>query len=291
MIFDIIFSYDFYVVAIGVCILAIASAMVGCFSVYKGQSLVGDAIGHSSYAGVVLAFMIFQTKNPLILTLGAGIIGAISYHTINVIINNSKIRLDSALAIVLSGFFGLGLVLDSFIQGNANFSNASQAGLRNYIFGQASYIMREDIIFISSFSAISIILMLMFYKELIICIFDKDYAKSLGYSTKMIDNVLLVMMISLICVGLKTVGAILISSFLIIPCIAASQHSKNIKNVLILSSIIASVSSFSGVLISSTVDRMSTGPTIIIVMCILTLLSMVLVKYGMIAERKVRIQI
>ena len=224
MIFDIIFSYDFYVVAIGVCILAIASAMVGCFSVYKGQSLVGDAIGHSSYAGVVLAFMIFQTKNPLVLTLGAGIIGAISYHTINVII-----RLDSALAIVLSGFFGLGLVLDSFIQGNAKFSGASQAGLRNYIFGQASYIMREDIIFISSFSAIAIILMLMFYKELIICIFDKDYAKSLGYSTKMIDNVLLVMMISLICVGLKTVGAILISSFLIIPCIAASQHSKNIN--------------------------------------------------------------
>lgn len=279
---DIIFSYDFYIVAIGVCILSIASAMVGCFSVYKGQSLVGDSIGHSAYSGVILAFMIFRTRNPLILTLGACFMGVIAYQTINIIINYSKIKLDSALAIVLSGFFGLGLAMDSYIQGNSKFAGASQAGLRNYIFGQSAYIMREDVSMIFYFSLISIVLMIVFYRQLVMCIFDKDYAKSLGYSTKLIDNILLIMMILLICVGLKTVGAILISSFLIIPCICASLHSKNLKTVLFISSLVGVLSSFIGTYISSVVDRMSTGPTIIVVMCIFTILSMIFGRYGVI---------
>ena len=114
------------------------------------------------------------------------------------------------------------------------------------------------------------------------CIFDKDYAKSLGYSTKFIDNILLIMMILLICVGLKTVGAILISSFLIILCICASLLSKNLKTVLFISSLVGVLSSFIGTYISSVIDRMSIGPTIIVLMCIFTILSMIFGRYGVI---------
>lgn len=286
---DIIFSYDFYIVAIGVCILAVASAMVGCFSVYKGQSLVGDTIGHSAYAGVILSFMIFQIRSPLILTLGACFMGIVAYQVINLITNYSKIKLDSALAIVLSGFFGLGLAMDSYIQGNSKFTKASQAGLRNYIFGQSAYIMREDVIMISCFCLVSILLMIIFYRQLVMCIFDRQYAQSLGYSTKFIDNVLLVMMICLISVGLKTVGAILISSFLIIPCICASQHSKNLKTVLFLSSMVGALSSLLGTYISSVVDKMATGPTIIVTMCVFTIISMFFGKYGVLFRNMRRV--
>lgn len=280
--FEILKSYDFLVVASGVTILAIASAMVGCFSVYKGQSLVGDAIGHAAYPGVVIAFMCFQTRNPLVLTFGAAILGIVAYLTIQSIVNNSKIKLDASLAIVLTGFFGLGVVLKTYTQGNPVYANASQAGLKNYIFGLAAFIMKDDVGIILGFSLFAILIMFLFYKELVVSIFDRDYGHSIGINSKAVDLVLLVMMISLIALGLKSVGAILISSFLIIPCICANQHSKKLKNVLIIAATVGGFSSFIGTFISSAIKGFSTGPTIILTMGSITLLSMVFGQYGLI---------
>jgi manganese/zinc/iron transport system permease protein len=142
---NILTNYSFLVVAAGTVILAIASGMVGTISVLKGQSLIGDAIGHSSFAGIVISFMLFQQRNPIILALGALFSGIIAFFSIQLIGKNSKIEMDSILALVLSSFFGLGMVLKSYIQGNPQYSNASQAGLQNYIFGQAAYLMRNDV--------------------------------------------------------------------------------------------------------------------------------------------------
>lgn len=100
-----ILGYDFFVVAFGTLILAASSAIVGSLSVYKGQSLMGDAVGHSTYPGVVLAFILMKTRNPFVLMIGAVIIGAIAYFLIQVIEKNSSIGMDASLAIVLSGFF------------------------------------------------------------------------------------------------------------------------------------------------------------------------------------------
>ena len=282
---DILFSYDFLVVALGTAILAIASAMVGCFNVYKGQSLVGDAIGHSSYPGVVIAFMCFQSRNPLILMTGAAILGVLAYLTIQVIDYNSKINLNSALAIVLTGFFGLGLLLKTYIQGNPTYINASQAGLKNYIFGLAAFITINDVIIILVCSLIVLLILKLFYRELVVGVFDKYYAKSIGINMVMVDLVLLVMTIILIALGLKSVGAILISSFLIIPCICANQYSKNIKNVLIIAAGVGAVSSFVGTYLSSAIAGFSTGPLIILTMGTITLLSMMIGKYGLIRKK------
>lgn len=283
---SLLFSYNFLVVAIGTVILAIASAVIGCFSVYKGQSLVGDAIGHSSYPGVVLAFMLFLTRNPLLLTLGAAFVGAIAYAHITSLIRNSKIHLDAALAIILSGYFGLGAVLKTHTQGNPLYVHASQAGIRNYIFGSAAYITKSDVYTIVAFSLFSLALLMLFYKEIVVNIFDQSYAKSIGISANVIDFVLLLMMISIIALGLKSVGAILISSFLIMPCICANQHSKRLKNVLIIASIVGAVSSFVGTYISTAVSGFSTGPSIILVMGIITFLSMLFGKYGLIKKQQ-----
>ena len=142
---NILTNYSFLVVAAGTVVLAIASGMVGTVSVLKGQSLIGEAIGHSAFAGIVISFMLFQQRSPILLALGAFISGMVAFFSIQIIGKNSKIELDSVLALVLSSFFGLGMVLKSYIQGNHQFSNASQAGLQNYIFGQAAYLMRNDV--------------------------------------------------------------------------------------------------------------------------------------------------
>ena len=126
---QILFSYDFLVVAIGTVLLAIPSAIVGCFSVYKGQSLMADAVGHASYPGVVVAFMLFSIRSSVILTLGAAVFGILAYLTIQLIRKHSVIDFDAALAIVLTGFFGLGMVLKSYLQGNPLYMRASQSCL------------------------------------------------------------------------------------------------------------------------------------------------------------------
>lgn len=271
-------SYDFLVVAIATMILAGSSSIVGCFSVYKGQSLIGDSIGHSAYPGIVLAYMITFSRDPFYLMIGAFIFGIIAYAVIQFISNNSKIDLDASLAIVLTGFFGLGIMLKTYVQGNNIYEGAVQSGLKTYIFGSASYIMKSDIYIISILSIFVLSLCLLFYKELILNIFDREFAKSIGVNNILIDIILLLMMIVMISVGLKMVGAILISSFLVIPCIFANQFSKNIKNVLFIAFLMATFSSFVGVYLSVVIKGFSTGPSIVVVMSFLTLLSFIFKK-------------
>lgn len=280
---NILTNYSFLVVAAGTVILAIASGMVGTISVLKGQSLIGDAIGHSSFAGIVISFMLFQQRNPIILALGALFSGIIAFFSIQLIGKNSKIEMDSILALVLSSFFGLGMVLKSYIQGNPQYSNASQAGLQNYIFGQAAYLMRNDVYLIILAAIISILLLLLFYKEIKIFVFDEQFARSVGIKASFLNWLILIMSMVLISVGLKAVGAILISSMLIAPAITGLQWSNRFPIVLLIAGIVGGGSAFVGTYISSTVKNMPTGPMIILMMSIVAIFSILFSPKGFIA--------
>lgn len=280
LLLELLKSYDFTVVAIGTILLSIASAFVGCMSLHKGQSLIGDTVGHSTFPGIILAYMLSQSRNPLILSIGAAIAGGVAYSFVLGMNRTSKIRLDACLAIILTGFFGLGMVLKSYIQGNKNYANASQSGLQNYIFGQAAYIRKDDVFLILGAAIIVLILFYIFYKELKLFVFDEQYAKSLGFRTSYLNLLLLLMVIILLSVGLKLVGAILISSFLILPAVTANQWSCHLGKVLLISGVSAGVSAFIGTVISSVEVGMSTGPTIILVMGTFAFLSMVIGPYG-----------
>lgn len=281
---EILSSYTFIIISIGTLFLAIASAIIGSLNLYKGQSLIGDAIGHSTFPGIVLIFMIFQTREPSMLLLGAMLTGGISYFLIQITSKYSKVRLDANLAIFLSGFFGLGMVLKSIIQGNPKFQGASQSGLENYIFGQASYMLEKDVKLIIIISLIVITLYVLFKKEIIVYIFDKEYSKTIGLNTNLIEGILLLMTIALVSVGLKAVGSILISSFLILPCVSANHWSKKLRNVMIIASLIAATSAILGTYFSSAYQGLSTGPTIILTMGSLTIFSMIFGKYGVLGN-------
>lgn len=281
---EILRSYTFIIISIGTLFLAISSAIIGSLNLYKGQSLIGDAIGHSTFPGIVLFFMIFQTREPSILLLGAMLTGGISYFLIQMSSKYSKVRLDANLAIFLSGFFGLGMVFKSVIQGNAKFQGASQSGLENYIFGQAAYMLEKDVKLIIIVSIIVITLFLLFKKEIIAFIFDREFAKTIGLNTGLIEFVLLLMTIALVSVGLKAVGSILISSFLILPCVCANHWSKKLRNVLIIASIVSAFSAVLGTYFSSIHRGLSTGPTIILTMGSITLISMLFGKYGVVVN-------
>jgi len=285
---DVLTSYSFLVVAIGTLLLAISSAALGTITVLKGQSLIGDAIGHSAFPGLVLAFMIFSSRNPLILLLGAILSGSVAFVLIQVINRNSKLGLDTILAVILSSFFGLGMALKSHIQGNPNYRGASQSGLSNYIFGQAAYMMEADVKIILVISVAVLLLLILFYKEIKVFVFDEVYAKTIGINEKFIYAIIMISAMSIIGAGLKIVGAILISSLLIVPSIAALQWSNDFFKVMVIASLIGGFSAIFGTYISTVYDGMSTGATIIVIMTSIAFLSLSFGPKGFIAKYKKR---
>lgn len=279
---EILRSYSFQIVALGTVILAITSSLVGSINLYKGQSLIGDAMGHSTLAGVIIAYMLFATRNPIVLLLGAMSTASISYFLIDYAKKNSKIGLDANMAIYLSGFFGLGLVLKSYIQGNENFIGASQAGLDNYIFGQAAYLLQFDVILISVCAVICSSIIIYFFKEFKVYLFDREFAILTGVPVNVLDYLVLFMTILTIGVGIKAVGVILISSFLIMPCVSARIWSNKYINTLIIGSIFSAISALLGSYLSTMYKGFSTGPVIILVSGIIFLISLIFGKNGII---------
>ena len=279
---SIITQYSFIVVAIGTMLLAMATGIVGTISILKGQSLIGDAVGHASLPGIILAFMISGRKSSLILMLGAIVAGIVAFLLIQIISEGSKIEADTAMAVILSAMFGMGMVLKSYIQGNQKIQGASQSGLASYIFGQAAYILREDVYIILAVSVISLALFILFYKEIKVYVFDMVYAYTIGINSRLTSLLIMIITMILIAAGLKAVGAILISSMLITPAVTGLQWSKSYEKVLMIAAVTGAVSAFLGTFISSAIKGFSTGPSIILIMSVIALFSVLFAPRGIV---------
>lgn len=285
---DILTGYSFLIVGAGTFLLASIAGAVGCITVLKGQSLIGDAIGHSAFPGIILSFMLFMQRDPVLLTLGAAISGTTAFMLIQVIKENSKLELDAILAVILSSFFGLGMVLKSYIQGNSLYKAVAQSGLSSYIFGQAAYIMKADVKLIVCLGIPTLVLLILFYKEIKLFLFDEIYARTIGIKTILLYAIILIMTMGIIAAGLKLVGAILISSLLIIPAITAMQWSERFSRVLVIAGAVGGISALIGTYLSTVYDGMSTGATIILVMGSFAMISLVIGPHGMISNIKMR---
>lgn len=279
---SIITQYSFIVVAIGTMLLAMATGIVGTISILKGQSLIGDAVGHASLPGIILAFMISGRKSAVILMFGAIVAGIVAFILIQIIAEGSKIEADTAMAVILSAMFGMGMVLKSYIQGNPKYQSASQSGLASYIFGQAAYILREDVYIILVVSIISLALFILFYKEIKVYVFDMVYAYTIGINSRLTSLLIMIITMILIAAGLKAVGAILISSMLITPAVTGLQWSKSYEKVLVIAAVTGAVSAFLGTFISSAVKGFSTGPSIILIMSVIALFSVLFAPRGIV---------
>lgn len=261
---DLFKLYSFQIVVVGITLLALASSLIGTINIYKNQSLIGDALGHSTLPGIIIAFMLTYKKDPITLLFGSVISAAISYFLIDYSNKNSKVGADANMAIFLSGFFGLGLLLKSYIQANPSFANASKAGLDKYIFGQAAYLREADIFLILIAFLLCLGIMIIFYRDIQCYLFDRQFANQIGINTKFLDYLLLFLTILVIGVGIKAVGVILISSLLIIPIVTAKKIGNSFLKVIGLSALFSIITSVLGSMVSTTYKGFSTGPTIII---------------------------
>ncbi len=270
-------DYPVIITLVGATLIGISSGIVSCYAVLREQSLLGDAIAHAALPGLCLAFLITLNKNPIGLLIGALIAGIAGTILITTIIRKSILKEDTALGIILSVFFGFGTLLLTMIQ---KIPTARQSGLESYIFGNAASMLLSDIKLMAVLTIGIIIITILFWKEFKSLIFDRQHFQSLGFSPLKIELILIILTVITIVIGLQAVGVILMSAMIIAPATAAKLWYKHLGGVMILAIIFAIVSGISGVLMSSTVSKLPTGPAIVISISAIVLLSLFLSPNG-----------
>lgn len=280
-------------VTLGSMLLTACAAIVGVFTFLKKKALVGDAVAHSVLPGICLAFIFSGSKNPFFLIIGAFATGWISLVIIDIITAKSKIKEDSAIALILSVFFGIGILLLTIIQKSGN---AAQSGLDHFLFGNAASLIGNDLIVFSIVAIILLAIVWVFFKELTLLAFDKDYAKSMGVPIRFIELILTTLTVMAVVIGIQAVGVVLMAAILITPAAAARFWTDKIKVLLLLSALFGAFSGLSGAFISYVAPSMPTGPWIVVVISSIAFLSFFLApKKGIISrayqQRKVVQQI
>ncbi|WP_299095477.1 metal ABC transporter permease [uncultured Metabacillus sp.] len=269
-------------VLIGTMLLGIASGVVGSFTLLKKQSLIGDAMAHSALPGVCIAFLLYGSKSLIWFLVGAAIAGLISAFFIQGIIQHSRIKEDSALGIIISVFFGFGIVLLTYIQHNGA---GNQSGLDDFIFGQAASMVSSDVQLIAVIALILLFITVLFYKEFKILTFDPQFAKGLGLPVPFINGLLLLLIVCSVVIGLQTVGVVLMAAMLITPAISARYWTDKLSHMMIISGIIGGFSGMTGTMLSTITEGMATGPLIIIAATVLFLVSLIFApKRGLLSK-------
>ena len=259
-------------ITLGTAILGAVTGMLGSFAVLRKQSLLGDAISHAALPGIAIAFLITGAKDSNTLLLGALVSGLIGTFWIRGIITKTHLKSDTALGLILSLFFGFGMLLLTFIQKQPN---ANQAGLDKYLFGQAATLVESDVWMMAIVTGICLFVLLLFWKEFKILLFDKEYAKTLGFNTKTIDILITSFIVLAIVLGLQTVGVVLMSAMLLAPAAAARQWTNSLAKMVFLAAIFGAFSGVFGTAISASQNNLSTGPVIVLVAAIFVFISFV----------------
>ena len=257
-------------VVLGSVLISSSAAVVGCFTFLKKKALVGDAVAHAVLPGICIAFLLQGDKGPIGLIIGAFITGWLALLCIDYIAKKSKLKEDTAIALVLSVSFGLGILLLTYIQ---HTGNASQSGLQSFLFGKAAALVGKDLIL---FAAVSIILLLMvglFFKELKIISFDEAYAKAIGMPVKAINLLLTSLTVLAVVTGIQAVGVVLMAAILITPAAAARFWTDKLFLMTLLAALFGAFAGFAGSFVSYAAPQMPTGPWIVMVISILALFS------------------
>jgi manganese/zinc/iron transport system permease protein len=268
---DLVFDYTLRTVALGAMALGAVSGVLGSFAVLRRQSLLGDAISHAALPGIALAFLLTGSKATLVLVVGAAIAGWIGTLIVMAIVKETRVPEDAALGIVLSVFFGLGLVLLTFVQRRPD---AAQAGLDTFLFGQAATLVGRDVLTIVGIGGIALLSVVLFWKEFKLLSFDPEFGASMGYPMQRIDVLLTTMLVLSIVIGLQTVGVVLMSAMIVAPAAGARQWTDRLGVMVLLAGVFGALAGLVGAVASSTARGIPTGPAIVLSVSTIVLLSL-----------------
>jgi manganese/zinc/iron transport system permease protein len=261
MLHDLLFDYTLRTVALGAATLGIVSGALGTYAVLRGQSLLGDAVSHAALPGIALAFLLTGSKAPFVLVVGAALAGWVGTLAVMVVVRRSRVPFDAALGIVLSVFFGFGLVLLVVIQ---RLPEGTQAGLDTFLFGQAAALVTRDVVVMSGLGVVALAAAFVLWKEFKLLSFDEEFGAALGLPMRRLDVALTTLIVIAIVIGLQTVGVVLMSAMLIAPAAAARQWTDRLGRMMGLAAFFGALAGVSGAVLSASTANLPTGPTIVL---------------------------
>ena len=270
------FMYGFMVKALVIAALVgCVCAVVSCYLILKGWSLMGDAISHAVLPGIVVAYLVH-------IPLGAGAFaaGLLNAAATGWIKERSRIREDSVMGAVFTGMMALGLILVTKVSSNIHFMHI--------LFGSLLGIEKRDMIQAVVCSLITLVLVIVKRKDILLYLFDQNHAKAIGLNVAFIHYLFLALTALTIVASLQAVGILLTVAMLIIPGCIAYLLTDRLNRMLCISVLSAVLSSLIGTYASYFLNG-ATGACIILTEALFFVLTMMFApKYGMIVRRKLR---
>lgn len=270
-------DYNTRVVVIGTTLLGVAAGTIGTFLLLRKRALMGDAVSHATLPGIGIAFIVMthcggDGKWLPGLLVGAFISGFVGMGMIIVIRKFTRLKEDTALGIVLSVFFGLGIAILGMIQ---KMRTGHAAGLESFIYGKTASMLASDATWIGVVAVVVLTTCALFYKEFAALCFDPEYAQAQGYPVLALDVMIMVLVVTVTVIGLQAVGLILVIALLITPPAAARFWSNHLLRVVIAAAVIGAVSGYVGASVSALTPRLPAGAIIVLVAATLFLFSMI----------------
>ncbi len=244
------------VVLLGTSLLGGVAGVVGTFAVLRRRALVGDVLAHAALPGLCLAFLALGAMQFAGLVAGALLSGLVGLGLITLVCHGTRTKDDAAMGIVLSTFFGVGIVLLSLVQQRAT---GGQAGLTSYIFGQAGVMVRHDVYLIGAVSAVALLAITLLFKELKLLSFDRGFAQAQGWPTLMLDLGLMGVLALVTVIGLPAVGVVLMAAMLILPGATARFWTDRLGYILVLAGFVGAATAAVATLLSAGVLETQLG--------------------------------
>jgi manganese/zinc/iron transport system permease protein len=272
-------DHTFRTVLSGTVSIGVVSGAIGCFAYLRRQSLVGDVVSHSSLLGVMLFFLASYwitgegSKSLVVLIPGAMLSGIAALSLTRFIVSRTSVRDDSGMGVMLAIFFGTGILLLRWVQKSSP-PIPGRSGLQNYLFGMAASMTQGDLVMIAIIGVSSIVVMLLFWKELKVYTFDPLLARSLGFRTSLLDLLLVAILVNGIVIGIQCIGVVLMVAMLVTPAAAARQWTQLLGPMVTLAATIGGLCGFVGSIASAEFSSMPTGPVVILTGVLIFIISL-----------------
>lgn len=241
----------------GSMLLGLSTGVIGTFAYLRKQSLIGDTLAHAALPGICIAFMLTGVKSVVVFMLGAIIAGMLATVGITAITRHTRIKADAAMGIVLSLFFGIGIVLLTHIQ-HSGYGN--QSGLDKFLFGQAASMTAKDVYAMGGVALVLVVCSWLLFKEFKLLSFDAGYGRGLGYPVGALEQLLLWLVTVAVVVGIQAVGVVLVAALLITPAVSARYWTDRLSAMAVLSGLFGALSGAAGTWISAGTENLPTGP-------------------------------
>jgi manganese transport system permease protein len=266
-------QYDFMVRAlITTVIAAVVCALLSCWLVLVGWSLMGDAVSHAVLPGVVIAYVLGAP-----FALGALVFGLLAVVGIGTIRGTSRVKEDAAIGIVFTTLFALGLVLISV--------TPSQTDLNHIVFGNVLGVSGTDLVQIGVLAAVAFVVLVVKRRDLTLYAFDPAHAHAIGLSPRFLGALLLGLLALTAVVALQVVGVILVVAMLVIPGATAYLLTDRFGRMLVIAPVLSAAASILGIYLSYWLDASPGGLVVVVQGAVFALVHLLSPSHGLLGRR------